>query len=145
MSVLSILTVLTVGADGVAVGILHQLAVQRPVPVVVFALRQAYLRRVAGVAFRAVIDGDGVGVQELDGVAHLLSAFHERSDRRDAVSRVEQLPDGGDVVVGFLLPLFEGGKAFFVVVHLLPQRGVVVVVARGKAQGGKEYQQVKLC
>ena len=81
---------------------------------------------------------------ELDGVAHLLPAFHEGGDCRDAVGGVEQLPDGGDVVVGFLLPLFEGGEAFFVLVHLLPQRGVVVVVARGKAQGGKEHQQVKL-
>ena len=158
-TVLPVLAVFAVGTDGVALRVSHQLAVQRPIPVAIGLLGQAYLRGVAVgagvslialftlvtcvtlfslvtfISFLAVVDGDGVAVQELDSVAHLLAALHERGDGGDAVGGVEQLLYGGDVVVGFFLPLFEGGEALLMVVHRVPQGGVVVVVLAGGEQG----------
>ena len=61
-ALVALLALRAVGADGVAVGVGQELAVQRPVPVAVFGLRGTYLRGVALVtlvALRAVVDGDG--------------------------------------------------------------------------------------
>ena len=63
-AVFTVGSVQSVGADGVTVGVGQGLAVQRPVPVAVLRLREAYLRRLsvgsvlAVGALRTVIDGD---------------------------------------------------------------------------------------
>ena len=44
-----------------------------------------------------------------------------------------------DVVVHLVLPLFERLDAAGVVVHLIPQGGVVVVVARRESQRNRRY------
>ena len=89
----ALLALRAVGADGVAVGVGQELAVQRPVPVAVVALRGAYLRGVALVALvtlRAVVDGDGGRVQEADGEAHLHAVLHDGRHGGDVVRRAEQ-------------------------------------------------------
>ena len=138
----ALLALRAVGADGVAVGVGQELAVQRPVPVAVVGLRGAYLRGVALVtlvALRAVVDGDGGRVQEADGEAYFHAVLHDGRHGGDVVRGAEQGLEGLDVGVGFGLPGFEGGDAlglggqlFGVPVHLVPQGGVVVtVVTRG--------------
>ena len=137
-----------VGADGVAVGVGQELAVQRPVPVAVFGLRGTYLRGVALVtlvALRAVVDGDGGRVQEADGEAHLHAVLHDGRHGGDVVRRAEQGLQRLDVGVRFRLPGFEGGDArslcgqfFGVLVHLFPEFGVVVLAGRQGQRGEQE-------
>ena len=142
VSLVSLLALLAVGADGVAVGVGQEFAVQRPVPVAVLALRDAYLRggacgsggsgssrvtRIAFVTLLPVVDGDGVGVEERNGVAHFGSVLHDGRHGRDVVRGAEQRLQGLDVGVGFRLPGLESGDAFglcgdvfSVLVDLLP-------------------------
>ena len=55
LSVGTILPVQTVGADGITTGIGQQLAVQRPIPIAVFPLHDADLRRFAVSPLRALL------------------------------------------------------------------------------------------
>ena len=159
---IAVFAVFAIGTDGLTVGTGHQFAVQRPVPVSVFSLRQADYGRasvlavasvsavfavltrlalrtlfalfalvslVTLVALRSVADGDGVGVVELDDVAHLLAVLRQGRDGGDVVRCVQQLLQGGDVAVHFVLPRFERLDALGVVVYGIPQRRVIVVVA----------------
>ena len=162
IAVFAVFTVFAVGTDGVAFGVSHRFAVQRPVPVSVFSLRQAdygraavlavasvsavfailtrlalralfallsFISLVTLVALRSVADGDGVGVVELDDVAHLLAVLRQGRDGGDVVRCVQQLLQGGDVAVHFVLPRFERFDALGVVVYGIPNGRVVVVVA----------------
>ena len=99
-------------------------------------------------AFLAVVDGDRVRVAEADGVTYNLATLLHGRHGGDIVRRVQQLLQGGDVVVHLVLPLFEGGEAFFVVAHRFPQGSVVVIVLAGGKKGtceetSKEKQIVK--
>ena len=138
-------SVLPVGADGVVIGVGQELAVQCPVPVAVFSLRQAYLRRLTVGPLRTIIDGDGVGVPEVDGVAHRLAAFRHGADFGDHVRCVQQLLYGCDALVYLLLPGLEGGEAcglggqfFGVLIDLLPEPGVIVLTGRQGQRGEQE-------
>ena len=105
-----------VGLDGVAVGVGQGFAVQRPVPVAAFGLRGAYLRgvaRVALLALRAVVDGDGGRVEEADGVAHLYAVLHDGRHGGDVVRGAEQGLEGLDVGVGFGLPAMGNALLIF--------------------------------
>ena len=84
---------------------------------------------IAFVALLAVVNRNRVGVAERNGVAHLLAVLRYGRNGSDVVGGVQQLLEGSDVAVHLLLPRFERLDAVGVVVHLLPQGGVVVVVA----------------
>nr|WP_274950156.1 hypothetical protein [Bacteroides cutis] len=138
----SLLSLCAVGLYGISRFVFQRFAVQRPVPVAVRLLRDADLggaSRFALFAFRAafsfltVINGDGGGVQKLDGVAHLHAALGDGRDAGDVVRGTEQLLQGGKVAVHLFLPLFERLDAVGVAVDFLPQVGVVAVAP------GKEY------
>ena len=86
----------------------------------------------------AVIDGNRVGVEERDGVAYLLAVLRHGRNGGDVIGRADKLLQGSDVAVCGLLPLFERLDAPGVVVHLLPQSGVIVVVARGEGQRARQ-------
>ena len=95
-------------------------------------------------AFLAVVDGDGVRVAEADGVAyHLASLLHGRHGG-DIIRRVQQLLQGGDVVVHPLLPLLQRGQAFLVLVEAVPDASVQhagrIVIASRK-DGDEEGQE----
>ena len=151
----ALLALRAVGADGVAVGVGQELAVQRPVPVAVVGLRGAYLRGVALVALvalRAVVDGDGGCVQEADGEAHLHAVLYDGRHGGDVVRRAEQRLEGLDVGVGFGLPGFEGGDAcglcgqfLGVLIDLLPEGGVIVLAGRQGQRGKQEEGQSFSC
>ena len=111
LAVLTILPVKAVGTNGVTLRVKHQLAVQRPIPVAIGLLGQAYLR---GVAVLAILPGLTVF-----SLVTLLSVIDDK------------FVEGLDVVVHLILPLLEGGEALFKVVHRVPQGRVVVVVLAG--------------
>ena len=147
LSVFAILPVQTVGADGVALAVGQQLAVQRPIPIAVFTLGDADLRCLAVsplCSLLAMVNGDRVGVQESDGVAHLLAALHDGRNAGDVVCSTDELLQGGNVVIGLLLPLFQRFNAVLVVVHRIPKSGVIIIVAasaQGDGQGKGSHRK----
>ena len=82
---------------------------------------------------------------EVDGVADGIIGLHDGGYGGDVVHRVDECLQGVEVVVGGLLPLLEGGDALLQSVHLVPQPGVVIVIARGEAQGSKDNQNINVC
>ena len=154
-ALVALFSLLAVGADGAALRVGHRLAVQGPVPVAVLPLGQAYLRGVACVAriallsldallalfafiaflalvalvaFLPVVDDDRLGAQEADGVAHLFPTLQVRGNGSNIVGCIDELLQRLEVMVHLALPLLEGGEALFVVVHRVPQGGVVIVI-----------------
>ena len=69
------------------------------------------------VTFLPMIDIDGVGVQERDGIAHLFPALHEGGNGSDIVGGIEQALQRFDVPVHLVLPLLKVGEALLVVAH----------------------------
>ena len=64
-----------------------------------------------------------------------MPSFYKRGDGGDVVCSVDELVEGLYVLVHLLLPLLKGGKALFMIVHCVPQGGVVVVVLAGGEEG----------
>ena len=78
-------------------------------------------------------------MEERDGIAYCFVAHRDGSDGGNHVVRIQEGLQGGDVVVHFRLPLLEGFEPALVVVHGVPQLGVVIVVARREGQGAQGY------
>ena len=96
-TVSAVFTVLAIGTDGVALGVGHQRAVQRPVPVSVLLLGQADLRGGAVrsvLALLAVVNRNRVAVEEGNGVARHFSAQRNGGDGGNHVVGVQQLLQG---------------------------------------------------
>lgn len=141
-----------VHTDGVALGVGQGFPVQRPVPVTVVGRCGTYLRGVAFIAFRAVVDGDSGRVQEADGVAHLHAVLHDRRHGGDVVRGAQQRLQGLDVGIRLGLPGFQGGDArglggqfFGVLIDLLPKFGVIVLAACHCQRGEQEEDEGLVC